>query len=972
MLRVLRSLTFVLLAASVHASLAQSAQLSNPSTTAAFGPRGLVSITDLTSNTRIDLASDEWTLTLNQHVLRSRDARHVQRTTSATEITYAYDLSPWQIDVVYELKPGWTFVSKQLRVITAPAPTYTLDRIVPWDLQLKTPPASDFVPSVYTPQFGSTLEQSRKSLPGKDYGDFLRFADGTGAFLAIQNPFLSVQRDHASITIAYSPDMQWQSSWGSFSSDTACLGAYRLSGVRNSREMTTEWHLPPASSPTDGMDKAEVDAFTAAVRAFVLDPSPDPISVLVGWTFNDYQIDVGTPAGRDEYKRIIDTASDLGIKTLLYAPGNSQTAQRAQSVDTWKWEYVLWLGMGQQLRKNQWDPAKDPLPSSVTEMLDHAKQRHVGLLAYVYPSIPYEKDPSWIVQGTPPRYGGARYATLASRPLQDYLIRNLIAFKKRTGVAGYSFDYDFLDLPGSSSYAQWYGWRRVMETLRRTFPDIVIDGRQSYQLYGPWSWLAGSYPHPTGTDEQPESFKPYPDLHFDRVSADRTRFVNYWYRNYQFAPEELVPGYATHQTERSRNLPTVKGQKPKSEMMTTRYRARDWDYLGFRYSFLSSIATAGWNNVVDMIPARDPEESRHFSPADKAWIRNWLEWTVQHKDDLRHTRTILDQPAMGHVDGTSALNGDRGFLFLFNPNYKSLPADFSLDDSIGLTAGQHYLLKEIEPFSGRLIANPQHGLWTRGDRVHLQLDGTSAAVLELVPFTPTDQPLVFNAAALSSDTPPRAELHNGSLSLTHIAGEPGVATTVGVLLPSSTAVSAVTINGTSTPFTQTGEFLQAKITFSGDRFAQAQQISLSSGDNRQLTGSFAVPQRIFDQLAARHRAWPIPWTKEDYQTTWLVPERLLLFIQAADATDAASVHATLDGQPLTFQPAYTSTRVDSPCFVGFYADLSAIAPTVRHTLHLSLSGIPPEQLQGVFFDNVELQLTESITPQSHASLARSN
>ncbi len=54
---------------------------------------------------------------------------------------------------------------------------------------------------------------------------------------------------------------------------------------------------------------------------------------------------------------------------------------------------------------------------------------------------------------------------------------------------------------------------------------IVIDGRQTYQLYGPWSWLAGSYPHPTGNDEQPESFKPYPDLHFDRVSADRARFV---------------------------------------------------------------------------------------------------------------------------------------------------------------------------------------------------------------------------------------------------------------------------------------------------------------------------------------------------------------------------------------------------------------------------------------------------------------
>ena len=49
-----------------------------------------------------------------------------------------------------------------------------------------------------------------------------------------------------------------------------------------------------------------------------------------------------------------------------------------------------------------------------------------------------------------------------------------------------------------------------MEELRRQAPDVVIDGRQAYHMYGPWSWLAGSYPHPTYADEQPESFIPFP------------------------------------------------------------------------------------------------------------------------------------------------------------------------------------------------------------------------------------------------------------------------------------------------------------------------------------------------------------------------------------------------------------------------------------------------------------------------------
>ena len=969
LLRVLRvfSACAVLFSALCVIASAQAFELKNGIAGAGFGPRGLMSVTDIGSGSHIEIAADEWSITLAGRALRSEDATPAVHKPGENQVVYEYDLSPFRIQAIYSIKPGWTFVSKQLRVISAPGESFTVSEVVPWALKLRTAVQSDFVPSVYVPQFGETLEQSRTSLPGKDYGDFLRFGDGNGAFLAVQNPFLEVHRDGQAITISYKPEMEWHSSWGEFAGDIACIGAYRLTGARNAREMVKEWHLAPSETAPDGMDKAEVEAFTACVRAFLIHPAPDPISVLVGWTLNDYQIDVGTPEGREEYKRIIDIASQLGIETLLYAPGNSQTAVRTESADTWGWEYVLWLGMGQQIRKNKWNPEKDPIPDSISEMLDYARQKDVGLLAYVYPSIPYEKDPSWIVRGRG-RHGESltdpheTYATLASRALQDYLIENLIAFKKRTGVAGYSFDYAFLNEPGSSSYAQWFGLRRVMETLRKEFPSIVIDGRQTYQVYGPWSWLAGSYPHPTGTDEQPESFKPFPDLHFDRVSADRVRFVNYWYRNYQFAPQEVIPGYATHQTERSRALPAVDGKPPGAEMMYTRYKPRDWDYLGYRYSFLSSIATGGWNNVVDMVPARDPEEWRHFSAADKAWIRDWLKWTVQNKEYLRRTRTILEQPALGHVDGTAAIVGDRGFLFLFNPNYKQLPADIVLDESIGLTGGQHYLFKELYPFAGRVLGKADKGSWDHGDRVHLVLDGTSATVFELIPAPESDRPIVFNAGAASAGAPPSAELRGTALWLGHIAGEPGTTQTIGVLLPGEARVSSVTVNGKVLRFKQIGPYVDAEVRFAGDRFGQAAEVAVKRGADGDLEGSFSIPQRILDQLAIRKAAWPIPWTEEDCESTWLAPQRLLLFLQAADGNDQASVTATLDDKPLQFRPAYSAGRVEPATFVGFYADLSRIPADVRHTIKVRISGLDPAQVQGIFFDNVEPQLTESINP----------
>jgi hypothetical protein len=244
--------------------------------------------------------------------------------------------------------------------------------------------------------------------------------------------------------------------------------------------------------------------------------------------------------------------------------------------------------------------------------------------------------------------------------------------------------------------------------------------------------------------------------------------------------------------------------------------------------------------------------------------------------------------------------------------------------------------------------------------VKLALDGTSATVFELIPASAISQPLVLNAAALEVSAPPRAQLNGSSLSIAHAAGEPGTAQNLDILLPTDRKLSSMTVNGNPVQFKQSGNYVDAQVNFQGTRFAQAQQIEVVPGADGSLSGTFAIPRRIFDQLAARKLKWPIPWVREDYETTWLAPERLLLFVQFADGSDSTRVEASLDGRPLAFKPAYSSSRVDAPCFVGFYADLSTLAPDVRHTIELRVSQEAAGQLQGVFFDNVTPQLTESL------------
>lgn len=943
----------------------QTFELKNDRLVAKLGPRGLASITDQGSGFTVHFSSDEFSFLVDQESFDSSRLPAPQVKQEENGVAYYYQEQGYALRTFYQIREGWEFLTKRLEIIDGPSSTYTVKQIEPIQISVNEKIASTFTPTTYLPQFGPPRDGFRSHLSTHDFGTFLRLeSDKHGMMLLVQNPFLNVTRTGQDTAVSYRPDMQWRKEWGPFSSDLAIIGLYRQSGSRIPAEMVYEWKLSTGDRAQDGADVAEIQAFSDCVRQFLLHPSTKPITVEVGWTLNDYQIDVATPEGGAEYKRVMDTASALGLETLLYAPANHSLAEMANDADDWGWEHVLWLGLGQQIRSGKWDPEKSAIPESVATMLDYAKAKHIGLLAYVYPSLPFAQNPAWVVS-EPKKKRNNSSATLASREFQDFLIHELLAFKRRTGISGYSFDYTFLNLPGSSSYSQWWGWRRILEALRKADPDIVIDGRQTYQTYGPWGWLGGSYPHPTGNDEQAESFTPYPDLHFDRVSADRARFVNYWYRNYQFAPEEIIPGYMTHQTPRDINVPSARGTEPSehSETVYTSFRARDWDYLGFKYSVLSSIATGGWNNVFDMLPGRDPEEFQHFSDADKAWIRRWLEWSVTNKEFLRNTRTILGQPAMDRVDGTSSLVGDHGFLFLFNPNYKALPARFRLDTSIGLEGGDEFVLRGLHPSEGKLIGKPGAGAWKYGDEIALKLDGTSVTVLELMPVSKLEKEIfVFGADSSDVMKPARASFESGVVRVMEAAGEPGTEQEVGVLLHDGTAVKEMTVNGKPAVFRQNGRYVSANVEFAGTIFTHSQEVTLRSDPNGSMNGSFVIPARITRQLARRRELWPIPWTKQDYDTTWLAPGRLLLFVQFAEPDDRMQVKMSLDGSPLELKRAYSSVREHAASFVGFYADLSNVKPDTTHTIHLTLPKLDPGRFKGVFFDNVETEYTEQLAP----------
>jgi hypothetical protein len=914
-----------------------AAGLSNGKISAEFNERGLVSLHDDYSRGTYHFNSDDFRLTIAGQTYSGARLPAPERKNGESTVQYAYTAGPYRLAVIYELQPSWRFLSKQIVVTEAPAGKFRIDEI------------TVFTGSIAEPvQEAKTISRRNNRLGTADYGACLRFDRSRGLLVAAQNPFLSFDRDGSRISLSYKPEMEWDIAWGPFEADRGLLAPYLQTGNTQPETMLPEWQLGPGDG-RKGLDDAEVFAFTEMVRAFLLYRPANPLNLMVGWCANDYQIDIATPEGRAEYKRILDMAAEVGAEHVLFAPADSAVSKRADSTDDWKWEYVLWLGMGEKIRRNQWDPATGEIPAPVREMLDYASSKHLGLLAYVYPILGFTQNPAWL---TP---NGTR-ANLGVRAFQDWLIAALEGFYRHTGITGYSFDHAFLNLEGAGRYAQWYGWRRVLETLRRDLPEIVIDGRQAYQNYGPWIWLAGSYPHPTSTDEQPESFVSFPDLHLDRVSADRERFTAWRYRNYEFAPSEIVPGFITHQTARNDDtghMPAVPGADDEA---LAPFRRRDWDYLGWKYSLLSSIAVAGWNNVIDMIPARDPEEFRSFSADDRTFFRHWIDWADAHKEYLRKTLPILGPPAIGRVDGTAAFLDDSGYLFLFNPNGRRMEATVVLDDSIGLQSHAPYKVRELYP-QERLIGKPETGNWSYGDAVTRQLDGGSVVVLEVERALRSEEPDLMNVSGT-------ARIDGKTVRLTGVRGEAGTTEVVQVGVPASAKVTSVDLDGTSLPAVPNKRgVIELPVTFQGPRFRHYQQVDTYRANftGGTVTAAFTVPQRVFDQLTARSRAWPIPWTEEDRRSTWLDPARLFLFVQLAEPDDHWEASLKIDGQPVDLKKAYASVRTNRRNFTGFYADLSSIAPDKEHKLELRLpTGLKPGQYQGLFFENIETEYTSPL------------
>ena len=502
--------------------------------------------------------------------------------------------------------------------------------------------------------------------------------------------------------------------------------------------------------------------------------------------------------------------ADLGITHVLNVVQDSNIASISNSTDAWGFEEILWLALGEKIRTNQWSPG-DHIPTTVEYVISYASQKNVKLMPYIYPILGFIQNGDWLIPG---RRKGTNESSLANIEFQQFLTKTMLDFNSVTEAGGYRFDYTFFDDPQSSQYAQWKGWQNILIALRSNHPEYVIDNRQLNHEWGPWTWIAGSYAEPIMSDEQPESFPYYVrDLHTDRVSANRVRETNYQYRNMAFCPNDAVPGFMFHQTDRRPNA---------SSALEDPYYLyqRDFDHLGYQYSLLSAIATGGLNLVVCMLPAQDEEEFMKFPEQDKEFIRKWFDWTDENIQYLRQTKTLPQSPASGVVDGTYMILDNEGYVFLFNPNaWPVAPIELTLNDSLGFTpTSDIFLVSELYPLERHLMVS-SYGSTLREPAVGL-LPGRSAKVLAI------NRLRVGGLIVLG--VPGSAKMINEVVNVTGVLGEMGETADMSVILPEGTDYpEKVEVNGQKATFSKhmigiNKALTIAGIHFAGERFSQSQ------------------------------------------------------------------------------------------------------------------------------------------------------
>ncbi len=217
-------------------------------------------------------------------------------------------------------------------------------------------------------------------------------------------------------------------------------------------------------------------------------------------------------------------------------------------------------------------------------------------------------------------------------------------------------------LPGKGQYKGFRNSLKVMAALKKAFPDLYYQGFHGNKEYGLWGFKYIDQ-HEAYWENEVYVMNPiFDDLSVDRATANNIRLQSTWNYYFRFMPTVLNHGISNRMIQ--------------ANWMNMLELDSVFDYTGFKYALLSSIAYGG--SITLTILPRKPESIKGFTEFYKRWI--------PFAKENFHVPSIPFGHQVGcGIDAVSKLKDDQGYIFLFNPFPEDHEFKFALDSRIGLS-----------------------------------------------------------------------------------------------------------------------------------------------------------------------------------------------------------------------------------------------------------------------------------------------
>ena len=131
----------------------------------------------------------------------------------------------------------------------------------------------------------------------------------------------------------------------------------------------------------------------------------------------------------------------------------------------------------------------------------------------------------------------------------------------------------------------------------------------------------------------------------------------------------------------------------------------------------------------------------------REFLAEWTQFVKDNWEYYHYTKILTDLPSVGQVEIYAHCKKERGYVFLVNPNPFRLPAQFTLDETIGLSSSSAFTVREIYPEKGCFPTIGRLPYKKYGDSIQYVVEAQSCVVLAIEPANSDDSARLFGLPA---------------------------------------------------------------------------------------------------------------------------------------------------------------------------------------------------------------------------------